>query len=87
MYHLGATQTYIDAVHNVNSNINVDYITRKSGMYNYGKNLESINAPQAWAKGWTGEGSVLAILDTGIDLDHSEFADKIIASECFTGMW
>jgi hypothetical protein len=83
---LSATQTYIDAVHNVNSNINVDYITRKSGMYNYGKNLESINAPQAWAKGWTGEGSVLAILDTGIDLDHSEFADKIIASECFTGM-
>jgi len=83
---LSATQTYIDAVHNVNSNINVDYITRKSGMYNYGKNLESINAPQAWAKGWTGEGSVLAILDTGIDLDHSEFADKIIATECFTGM-
>ncbi len=83
---LSATQTYIDAVHNVNSNINVDYITRKSGMYNYGKNLESINAPQAWAKGWTGKGSVLAILDTGIDLDHSEFADKIIASECFTGM-
>ena len=83
---LGATQTYIDAVHNVNSNINVDYITRENGMYRYGQNLEAINAPQAWAKGWTGKGSVLAILDTGIDLDHSEFADKIIASECFTGM-
>jgi subtilisin family serine protease len=83
---LGATQTYIDAVHNVNSNIGIDYITRKSGMYNYGQNLEAIGAPEAWAKGWTGKGSVLAILDTGIDLDHPEFADKIIASECFTGM-
>jgi len=83
---LGATQTYIDAVHNVNSNIGLDYITRKSGMYRYGQNLEAINAPQAWAKGWTGKGSVLAILDTGIDLDHPEFADKIIATECFTGM-
>ena len=83
---LGATQTYIDAVHNVNSNVGLDYITRKSGMYNYGQNLEAIGAPEAWAKGWTGKGSVLAILDTGIDLDHPEFADKIIASECFTGM-
>ena len=83
---LGATQTYIDAVHNVNSNVNLDYITRKSGMYNYGQNLEVIGAPEAWAKGWTGKGSVLAILDTGIDLDHPEFADKIIATECFTGM-
>jgi len=83
---LGATQTYIDAVLNVNPNVNLDYITRKSGMYNYGQNLQVIGAPQAWAKGWTGKGSVLAILDTGIDLDHPEFTDKIIASECFTGM-
>ena len=82
---LGATQTYIDAVHNVNSNVGIDYITRESGMYRYGNNLEAIGAPEAWAKGWTGKGSVLAILDTGIDLDHPEFADKIIASECFTG--
>ncbi len=83
---LGATQTYIDAALNVNPNIGLDYITRKSGMYNYGQNLEVIGAPEAWAKGWTGKGSVLAILDTGIDLDHPEFADKIIASKCFTGM-
>ena len=83
---LGATQTYIDAVHNVNDGVGIDYITRKNGMYNYGTNLEAIGAPQAWAKGWTGKGSVLAILDTGIDLDHPEFADKIIDSECFIDM-
>ena len=83
---LGGTQTYIDAVHSMNSRINVDYITRESGLYNNGNNLESINAPEAWAKGWTGEGSVLAILDTGIDLDHPEFADKIIASKCLTSI-
>ncbi len=83
---LGGTQTYIDAVHSMNSRINVDYITRESGLYNNGNTLESINAPDAWAKGWTGKGSVLAILDTGIDLDHPEFANKIIDSKCFTGM-
>jgi len=83
---LGGTQTYIDAVHSMNSRINVDYITRESGLYNNGNNLESINAPEAWAKGWTGEGSVLAILDTGIDLDHPEFADKIIASKWLTSI-
>ena len=83
---LGATQTYIDAVHNVNSNVGIDYITRESGMYRYGNNLEAIGAPEAWAKGWTGKGSVLAILDTGIDLDHPEFANKIIASKCFIDM-
>ena len=83
---LGGTQTYIDAVHNMNSRINVDYITRESGLYNNGNTLESINAPEAWAKGWTGKGSVLAILDTGIDLDHPEFADKIIDSKCFTSI-
>ena len=83
---LGGTQTYIDAVHVMNPNVNVDYITRDSGLINNGNSLETIKAPHAWAKGWTGKGSVLAILDTGIDMDHPEFAGKIIDSKCFTAM-
>jgi|TARA_B110000467_G_scaffold165033_1_gene198016 subtilisin family serine protease len=81
---LSTTQTYIDAVHTMNPNINLDYITRESGLYNNGKVLETIKAPHAWAKGWTGKGSVLAILDTGIDMDHSEFEGKILDTKCFT---
>lgn len=83
---LGGTDTYTQAVLNVNSRVNLDYITRESGLYKYGTNLEVIGAPVAWSRGWTGEGSNIAILDTGIDLDHSEFEGRILATECFTGM-
>lgn len=81
---LGGSQTYIDAVHNVNDGVNVDYITRESGLFKYGESLGYVNAPEAWAKGWTGKGTTIAILDTGIDLDHSEFAGRIKGAECFT---
>ena len=78
------TQAYIDAVHNVNSRINVDYITRESGLKKYANNLDTVGAPDAWARGWTGKGSTISILDTGIDLDHNEFKDSILDSKCFT---
>lgn len=48
--------------------------------------LDQINAPQAWARGWTGNGSNIAIFDTGIDYNHPELKDKIVASACFTAM-
>lgn len=83
---LSGTDTYEQAVLKMNSRINTDYINRESGLYRYGKNLETINAPVAWSRGWTGKGSNIAILDTGIDLDHSEFEGRILATECFTGM-
>ena len=41
-----------------------------------GANLE-VNANYAWARGWTGKGSTVMIMDTGIDTDHSEFEGKI----------
>ena len=50
----------------------------------YGNDLDIVNAPDAWARGWTGKGSTIAILDSGIDSDHSEFAGRIMAQECFT---
>jgi hypothetical protein len=82
---LSGTDTYEAAVLKMNSRINLDYINRESGLAPYGRNLEVIGAPVAWSRGWTGAGSVLSILDTGIDLDHSEFAGRILATECFTG--
>lgn len=83
---LSGSDAYTDAVHNVNSNVNLDYITRESGLSKYANTLDYINAPEAWARGWTGKGSTIAILDTGIDTDHIEFADSIKDTKCFTKM-
>ena len=35
-----------------------------------GWNIEAINAPELWAKGHTGIGAVVAVLDSGADLRH-----------------
>ncbi len=37
-------------------------------------NLEAINAPQVWAAGYTGQGVVVANLDTGVDWLHPALA-------------
>lgn len=50
----------------------------------YTKNLEQIGAPAAWSRGWTGKGATIAILDTGIDLDHSEFEGRIVDTACLS---
>lgn len=76
------TDTYRDAVWTANSGVNIDYINTK--MTAYGHTLEAVGAPEAWSRGWTGEGSVISILDSGIDTDHPEFAGRIDAMECFT---
>lgn len=37
----------------------------------------------AWARGITGKGSIIAVLDNGFDLTHADFAGKVIASRNF----
>ena len=40
-------------------------------------NLNSINAPESWAQGYTGEGVVVAVIDTGVDWDHPDLVSQI----------
>jgi subtilisin family serine protease len=45
------------------------------GGNNWGADL--IKAPEAWTKGYTGQGVVVAVLDTGVDYNHSDLKDNI----------
>lgn len=38
---------------------------------------DAVNAPEAWAKGVTGQGVKVAVLDTGFDTDHPDLAPNI----------
>ena len=78
------TDTYYAAVKKARKYMMNSLITKEGGIKVYGDSLEAVGAPEAWARGWTGEGSTIAILDTGINVNHSEFADKIVGYECFT---
>ena len=39
--------------------------------------LDAIDAPEAWAAGQRGEGARVAVLDTGIDIDHPDLAANL----------
>jgi subtilisin len=45
------------------------------GDNNWGADL--VKAPEAWAKGYTGQGVVVAVLDTGVDFNHDDLKDNI----------
>jgi subtilisin family serine protease len=40
-------------------------------------NLALINAPAAWAKGYTGQGIIVAVIDTGVNYNHPDLVDNI----------
>ncbi|MBD3235509.1 MAG: S8 family serine peptidase [Candidatus Eisenbacteria bacterium] len=42
-----------------------------------GWNLQMIGAPQAWDRGHTGEGVVVAIIDSGVDYTHPDLSDHL----------
>ena len=39
--------------------------------------LDLVNAPEVWAKGYTGQGIVVAVVDTGVDYNHSDLNANI----------
>ncbi|WP_163513329.1 S8 family peptidase [Fodinicola acaciae] len=51
---------------------------------NLNESVPQIGAPVAWSAGFTGQDVTVAVLDTGIDATHPDFAGKIVASQNFT---
>ena len=43
-----------------------------------------IQADQAWTAGFDGTGTVIAVLDTGVDASHPFFVGKILQEACFS---
>ena len=75
-------------------NFNSDKTTYETNEYFFKDNngskqgwneLNQINASSAYSKGWTGKGSIVAVADTGYDIDHSEFSGQIYSTKDYTG--
>lgn len=45
--------------------------------------VPQVSAPQAWAAGFDGKGSTIAVLDTGIDTTHPDVKDRVTRSKSF----
>ncbi|MFE3900231.1 S8 family serine peptidase [Streptomyces sp. NPDC059153] len=48
------------------------------------KSTKQIGADLAWAAGYDGKGTKVAVLDTGVDAEHPDLKGRIAASENFT---
>jgi len=48
------------------------------------KSVPFLGAFQSWDMGYSGKGQFIAVIDTGVDANHSFFANKVISEACFS---
>ncbi len=48
------------------------------------ESTQVVRAPQAWNAGFSGQGQVVAILDTGVDKNHPFLSGKVISEACYS---
>lgn len=58
------------------ANLSTTVADHQTTEYNNSTGLDMINAADAYAKGWTGEGAVLGVIDIWQDKDHVDFDGK-----------
>lgn len=49
------------------------------------RSVPQVDAPAAWAAGYTGAGTTVAVLDSGIDASHPDLAGAVVGAQDFTG--
>jgi len=81
-----ALQTTVKGVHTLAEDPTVETVWLDEWVHTcLDVSVPLIHAPHVWETGFRGKGIRVAIVDTGIDLGHPDFAGRILAGKSFVG--